>query len=254
MPGGFIMDGYDERTYGDAFADVYDDWYDGISDVEATTATLLELAGSGPVLELGVGTGRLAVPLAERGRAADLAVVGLDTSSAMLDRLERRDPDGLVERSTGTMTGPLPGGPYALVFVAYNTLFNLTSAELQASCFRAVADVLGPDGRFVVEAFVPDEARERSSDVSVRSLAADRVVLSVSVQDPERQLAEGQFVEFTEGGGVRLRPWSIRYSAPAELDAMAIAAGFAVEHRWASFGRDVFDDDADRHVTVYRQR
>jgi len=248
------MDGYDDSTYGDAFADVYDEWYDGISDIDATTATLIDLAGRGPVLELGVGTGRLAVPLATAGRECGLVVRGLDTSSAMLERLARRDPGGLVDGRRGNMTGPLPSGPYSLVFVAYNTLFNLTTAELQAECFHAVAGALTADGRFVVEAFVPDHARERSTDVSVRSLAADRVVLSVSVQDPAHQLAEGQFVEFTEAGGVRLRPWSIRYADPAELDSMASEAGLTVEHRWATFARDAFDDDASRHVTVYRRR
>lgn len=252
MPVGFTMDDYDDTTYGDAFADVYDEWYDGISDIDTTTSTLLGLVDTGAVLELGVGTGRLAVPLATAAAARHISVHGLDTSRPMLDRLSERDPRGLVHSVLGNMAGPLPGGPYGLVFVAYNTLFNLTSPDLQASCFRAVADVLAPGGRFVVEAFVPDQAAERSSDVSVRSIAAARVVLSVSVQDPERQLAEGQFVEFTEAGGVRLRPWSIRYAAPDELDEMAAGAGFVLQHRWASFARDPFDFDADRHVTVYQ--
>lgn len=248
------MDGYDETTYGDAFADVYDDWYAAISDVEATTDTLIELADRGAVLELGVGTGRLAVPLAAAGRELGLTVAGLDASRAMLDRLTERDPERLVEQHLGDMAGPLPGGMYQLVVVAYNTLFNLASTELQAGCFREVAAVLAAGGRFVVEAFVPDGSASRSSDVSVRSLTAERVVLSVSLQDPERQIAEGQFVEFTEAGGVRLRPWSIRYSAPDELDRMADAAGFDVEHRWASFDRTPFHDDSDRHVTVFRKR
>jgi SAM-dependent methyltransferase len=248
------MDGYDETTYGDAFADVYDDWYAAISDVEATTKTLVELADGGPVLELGVGTGRLAVPLAVAGRDRGVTVAGLDASQAMLDRLAARDPDRLVEPHLGNMAGPLPRGPYRLVVVAYNTLFNLTSPALQATCFREVATVLTPGGRFVVEAFVPDRTPPRSSDVSVRSLTADRVVLSVSRQDPGQQTAEGQFVEFTEAGGVRLRPWSIRYSTPAELDRMADAAGFDVEHRWSTFDRTAFHDDDQRHVTVFRRR
>lgn len=247
------MDGYDDNTYGDKFADVYDEWYDDISDVDATTATLIELAGDGPVLELGVGTGRLAVPLAAAGRADGLSVHGLDTSAVMLEHLAVRDPEGLVHPVLGNMTGPLPDGPFSLVFVAYNTLFNLTTAELQAQCFHAVADALTTDGRFVVEAFVPDEAEERSTDVSVRSLAADRVVLSVSVQEPGMQRAEGQFIELTESGGVRLRPWSIRYASPAELDRLAAEAGFIVEHRWASFAREPFDEGSQRHVTVYRR-
>ena len=248
------MDGYDETTYGDAFSDVYDDWYATISDVATTTETLLELAGGGAVLELGVGTGRLAVPLAVAGQEHGVTVAGLDSSQAMLDRLAERDPGALVAQHLGNMAGPLPGGPYRLVVVAYNTLFNLASHDLQADCFREVAAVLERGGRFVVEAFVPDGSATRSSDVSVRSLTADRVVLSVSLQDPDRQTAEGQFVEFTEAGGVRLRPWSIRYSSPAELDGMADAAGFDIEHRWTSFDRTAFDEDADRHVTVFRRR
>lgn len=248
------MDGYDETTYGDAFSDVYDDWYAAISDVAATTETLVELAGGGAVLELGVGTGRLAVPLAVAGLEHGITVAGLDSSQAMLDRLAARDPDRLVTQHLGNMAGPLPRGPYRLVVVAYNTLFNLASSELQADCFREVAAVLEPGGRFTVEAFVPDRSATRSSDVSVRSLTAERVVLSVSLQDPDRQTAEGQFVEFTEAGGVRLRPWAIRYSTPAELDRMAVAAGFDVEFRWTSFDRTAFHADADRHVTVFRRR
>jgi SAM-dependent methyltransferase len=247
------MDGYDDTTYGDAFADVYDEWYGGISDVDTTTAELLSLVTAGAVLELGVGTGRLSVPLALAGRGQGIVVSGLDTSRQMLDHLAQRDPDGLVRPMLGNMAGPLTGGPYELVFVAYNTLFNLTSHALQAACFRAVAEVLAPGGRFVVEAFVPDRTPTPSSDVSVRSIAADRVVLSVSTQDPEHQLAEGQFVEITEAGGVRLRPWSIRYSSPGELDEMATDVGFHVEHRWASFAREPFDTDSQRHVTVYRR-
>lgn len=246
------MDGYDDTTYGDAFADVYDDWYESISDIDETVETLLDLAGAGAVLELGVGTGRLAVPLAMAGEPVGTSVRGIDTSQAMLDRLTVRDGGGRVAATLGNMTGPLPDGPFTLVFVAYNTLFNLTDARSQTACFEVVAGALAPGGRFVVEAFVPDLERSSGSDVSVRSLTADRVVLSVSVQHPEQQLAAGQFVELTEAGGVRLRPWSIRYAGPAELDSMAESAGFRLEHRWRSFAREPFADDSERHVSVYR--
>ncbi len=246
------MEGYDERTYGDAFADVYDDWYTGVSDVESTIAALLALAGPGPVLELGVGTGRLAVPLAEAGRDRGLDVVGIDSSPAMLARLAERDPGGLVEAVLGDMSSTLPDGPFAFVFAAYNTVFNLVDDGAQARCFVSVADRLLPGGRFVIEAFVPDESRRRGDAVSVRSIAFDRVVLSISVDDPDHQSAEGQFVELTEAGGVRLRPWSIRYATPAQLDGYADAAGLALEHRWESFGGSAFDLDSPRHVSVYR--
>ena len=246
------MEGYDERTYGEAFADVYDEWYRGISDVDDTVVDLLALAGDGPILELGVGTGRIAVPLAEAGRAAGVRVVGVDASAAMLARLAERDTARLVRAVEGDMVTGLPPGPFSLVFVAYNTLFNLTADGAQAACFAAVAERLVPGGRFVVECFVPDEPPRHGDVVSVRSLTADRVVLAVTRNDPANQAAAGQFVELTEAGGVRLRPWSIRYATPAQLDTTAGAAGFVVEHRWEAFGGSPFDETSPRHVTVYR--
>jgi SAM-dependent methyltransferase len=246
------MDGYDERTYGDAFADVYDAWYDGISDVDATVAELLSLAGDGPVLELGVGTGRLAVPLAEAGRAGGVRVVGVDASAAMLARLADRDTARLVHVVLGDMVADLPPGPFTLAYVAYNTLFNLTADDAQEGCFRAVAARLAAGGRFVIECFVPQDPPPQGDDISVRSMTADQVVLSVARHDPGRQTAAGQFVELTEAGGVRLRPWSIRYATPGQLDAMAASSGFTPEHRWEAFGRVPFDEGSPRHVTVYR--
>jgi SAM-dependent methyltransferase len=242
------MQGYTESSYGDAFADVYDEWYHGVSDIEATVAALVELAGEGPVLELGVGTGRLALPLAGRG----LEVHGIDSSAAMLARLAHKNTSATVSATLGDMVDDLPSGPFSLAFVAYNTLFNLTEQQRQADCFREVAARLMPGGRFVIEAFVPDEPPRQGSDVSVRSLTATAVVLSVALHRPELQVAEGQFVEISEAGGVRLRPWSIRYSAPRELDDMARDAGFVLEHRWESFGDRQFHSDSPRHVSVYR--
>ncbi len=244
------MDGYERHTYGEAFADVYDDWYRGVSDVAATVALLAELAGDGSVLELGVGTGRLAIPLALAGNR----VVGVDASPAMLERLCAADHDGRVEVIEGDMVAALPDGPFELAFVAYNTIFNLTGDGEQQRCFEAVAARLTPGGRFVVEAFVPDDPPRRGADVSIRTLAADRVVLLVSRHDADHQTAEGQFVELTDGAPVRLRPWSIRYATPAQLDAMAAAAGLHVEVRYEDVDRTPFDPDGSpRHVTVYRR-
>lgn len=244
------MERYETHTYGDGFADVYDEWYQGISDVATTVETLSELAGTGPVLELGVGTGRLAVPLAATG----VGVVGVDASDAMLARLRARDPGGTVAAIRGDMIADLPAGPFTLAFVAYNTLFNLTGPGGHAACFAAVADRLVPGGRFAVEAFVPADPPRRGDDISIHTLAADRVVLSVSRHDPDDRAAEGQFVDITESGGVRLRPWSIRYATPAELDAMAADAGLAVEHRWEDATRRSFDAaESERHFTVYRR-
>lgn len=246
------MEGYDDTTYGAAFADVYDEWYAGISDIDTTVATLLDLAGEGRILELGVGTGRLALPLARAGHGR-VGVTGIDTSADMLELLAERDTDGLVTTITGDMVSAMPNGPFDLVFVAYNTLFNLPTVDDQRACFAAVAQRLAPGGSFVIEAFVPDDPPRDGDAITVRSMTADRVVLAITRHDADRQTAEGQFVELTEAGGVRLRPWSIRYSTPAELDAMAAAVGLTLEHRWLDMARHEFDDDADRHVTVYRR-
>lgn len=241
------MRGYDDASYGEAFADVYDDWYSHVGDVGAVVRTLTDLAGGGPVLELGVGTGRLAIPLA----AAGLEVHGVDSSEAMLERLRVKDTAGAVRAVCADMAVGLPAGPFAVVFVADNTLFNLRSAERQAACFRAVAERLDRDGVFVIEAFVPERADAPRQSVAVRSLDATSVVLSVSVARPDEQRADGQFIEITEAGGVRLRPWSVRWSTPEELDRMAADAGLGLRHRWSSFAREPFDDDSTRHVSVY---
>jgi trans-aconitate methyltransferase len=241
------MDGYGRDSYGEAFADVYDDWYRDVSDVGATVQALVGLAGEDPVLELGVGTGRLALPLTNEG----LDVHGIDSSTAMLERLARKDPGGRVHLHVGDMVDDLPPGPFSLVFAAYNTFFNLTDRGRQAACLHAVAQRLSSGGRFVVEAFVPELPPRSGSDVSVKALTATRVVLSVSLHRPDEQTAEGQFVEFTESGGVRLRPWAIRYCHPAELDSMAGDAGLVLQHRWTTFDDHRFDQHSDRHVSVY---
>ncbi len=247
MPQDGAMRGYHDASYGDAFADVYDDWYQGISDVDTTARTLSELAAGGRVLELGVGTGRLAIPLAATG----VEVHGLDTSELMLQRLAAKPGAATVQVHLGDMVDGLPAGPFTLVFVAYNTFFNLLSQVRQQACFEQVANRLSDGGAFVIEAFVPDPGHDPISSIAVRSVTADRVVLSVSTADPAGQRAEGQYVDITEAGGVRLRPWSIRWATTAQLDEMASAAGFTLVDRWGSFDKAPFGPDSPRHVSVF---
>ncbi len=247
------MDGYSTASYGDAFADVYDDWYTGLTDAEATADVVAQLArevagGRAPrVLELAVGTGRLAIPIAARG----IDVVGVDTSAAMLDRLRAHDPKGAVTALVGDMVDDLPDGPFDVALLVYNTLFNLESAARQRACFAAVAARLGEGGRFVLEAFVPEDPPRRGTVVTVRSMTAAEVVLSISEHDPDEQRAHGHFVQFTDGERVRLRPWSIRYAPPAELDAMAGTAGLELLTRWEDFDRRPFGRHSPQHVSVY---
>ncbi len=249
------MRGYTSTSYGDGFADVYDEWYEDVTDVDATVDLIRRLAeGRGRVLELGVGTGRLAVPLAVAG----LHVVGVDSSDAMLarchDRLEALDvaAAGSVRTIQGDMVDELPDERFDVALIAYNTLFNLLDAGLQRRCFREVAQRLAPGGRFVVEAIVPDETAPAGPSVDVRSMSVDRVVISVSDHRPNEHRTEGHFVELSETGGVRLRPWAIRWCGPGELDNMAAAAGLTLESRTADMTGSPFDDHADAHVSVYR--
>jgi len=245
------MEGFDTSTYGERFADVYDDWYGDVSDVEGAVATVAALAAGRPVLELGVGTGRLALPLV----AAGLEVHGIDASPAMVERLRAKAGGAAVRVSMGDFAdvgAEVPGG-FAVVLVAYNTLFNLVTAEAQQRCFANVAERLAPGGSFVVEAFVPSEdPAEVDDSVTPTVVEVDRVVLQVTRRHRASQTVAGSVVSFSEGG-VQLRPWHIRYSRPGELDAMAEAAGLERLHRWEGWRRQPFGPDSSRHVTLYRR-
>jgi SAM-dependent methyltransferase len=242
------MRGYDPTSYGQAMADVYDDWYSDPSDTAACVAALTALAGSSAVLELGAGTGRLAIPLAGVG----LEVHALDASPAMLDALRAKAGGQAVHCHLGDLAGPLPGGPFGLVFVAVNTFFSLLTQAAQQQALAAVAAVLGPGGRLVIEAFVPDVDAD-GDRVEVRDLAADRVVLSVSRAHADEQSAMGQFIELRDGQPVRLRPWAIRWATPDQLDAMAAAAGLVLAHRWGSWHGEAFGPQSSHHISTYRR-
>jgi hypothetical protein len=121
----------------------------------------------------------------------------------------------------------------------------------QAACFRAVADRLSPEGRFIVEAFVPEDPPRIGTVVAIRSMTVDEVVLSISDHDPDSQRASGHLVQFTDGATVRLRPWAVRYAPPAELDGFAAAAGLHLVDRWEDVTRRPFTVDSPQHVSVF---
>jgi SAM-dependent methyltransferase len=256
-PGGQTGGGYTAGTYGAAFADVYDEWYGGLAGTEAAVAMLAELALSGPaapVLELGVGTGRLAVPLAERLARHGRAVHGVDASQAMVARMHAKPGAAQVTVTIGDMAGDDPPGPFGLVFVAVNTFFNLDSERAQRRCLASVAGRLVPGGLFVVEASVPDTTTERARDhVGISSISADRLVLTASREDLDDQIVTGQHVELVDGCTVQLRPWRIRWVTPAQLDAMAADMGLVLLERYASWERETFSTFSPQHVSVFRR-
>ena len=186
-----------------------------------------ELAGAGgSVLELGVGTGRLAVPLAERAHP----VVGIDSSTAMLDRLADNAAHlrpGAIEAVTGDLADPStwPAGPFSVVVAAFNLVCNLTDPAQQAALFAAAGSALAPGGHLVVETFVPAPPDRRERHLEVREVTATGVVLIASDTDPACGIVTGQHIELRDGEPVRLRPWRLRLTTPAELDRWATDAG-----------------------------
>lgn len=235
-------------SYGDSFADVYDDWYATISDVDATVEFLrMRTPRGGVVLELGSGTGRLAAPLAARG----LHVVGLDASRAMLARRRRVRLLHTVEADMTRL--PLAPRSMSIVFVAFNTLFNLQSHDAMRACLHDVARVLTNEGSFVVETFVPPvDGHADDHGVSLRSLGRDGAVLTSAVRRPEQQTIKGQHIEIRRDH-LRLRPWSVTYATPAQLDTMAAAAGLGLSERHEGWRGEAFDAASSQHVSVYRR-
>jgi SAM-dependent methyltransferase len=250
------MEGYGPRTYGDAFADVYDAWYADVGDPEEAAGSLALLAGGGAVLELGVGSGRVAVPLA----AAGVPVWGLDASPAMLDRLAARPGGGAVRAVAGDMADPaaaLAGTDhpaFAVAVAAFNTFFLLPAEADQSRCLASTASLLAPGGAVVLECFVPaDPVADVERVLEPRVVAVDHVVLTASRHDPVTQTVQGQHIELRESG-TKLRPWVLRYATPSQLDGLAAAAGLRLEARWAGWDRAPFDDDGSpMHVSVYRR-
>jgi SAM-dependent methyltransferase len=259
------MEGYGPSSYGDGMADVYDEWYATRGDIDGAVTALAELArragsdavgDAAPVLELGIGSGRLALPLADALAANGIDLWGIDASAAMVARLRAKAGGEHLPVAIGDMAeidlSSVPGGDsarFALVFAADNTFFNLTSADAQARCLERVRSVLAPGGHLVIEAFVP-AADAPASSVDVRTVAVDHVVLTVTEHDQESQTVAGQHIELRESG-VRLHPWSIRYAAPDELDALAVAAGLSLVERWSDWRQTPFTSDDNTHVSVY---
>jgi SAM-dependent methyltransferase len=240
--------GFDDPAfYGDRWAGVYDEHFAEM-DPAAVVDFLAGLAGGGRVLELAIGTGRVALPLAGRG----IAVEGIDASEAMVERLRAKPGGDSIPVVIGDMAQVLATGPFSVVYLVFNTLFGLLSQARQAQCFRNVARVLDPGGVFVIECFVPDLTRfDRGQRVQARAVTEDSAILEVSRHDGAHQRIATQIVTI-DGHGTHLRPVALRYCWPSELDLMAQQAGLRLRERYSGWDRQPFDSNSRSHVSVYQ--
>jgi SAM-dependent methyltransferase len=243
-----FMNDYGPETYGERIADVYDDWFAHLGDAEEQADLLAELAGGGPALELGIGTGRVALPLAARG----VEVHGIDASPAIVAKLRLKPGGDAIPVTIGDMADVPVDRKFALIFVVFNTFFMLTSQEAQLRCLRNVVSHLAPDGRFFIHAFVPDTTRmEHGQKLSVGDMRVDRVRLDATRFDVATQRIDTTQVRITEQG-IRLVYAQMRFAYVPELDVMAQLAGLTLEHRWSTFDKQPFTSESAFAASVYR--
>lgn len=238
---------YSPDLYGESFADVYDDWYGQVSDVAATVSAIAAMSPGRQLLELGVGTGRIALELA----AAGFEVTGIDASASMLDKLAERDPEGRIDAVEADMSSFDLGNDFDVALVAFNTLFNLTTVEAQQACFESVSNHLRDGSLFFVEAIVPSMESGRS--LGAKHLADGGVVLTATITESRSGLTRGNHVHLDSNGATRLRPWAILPTRPHDLDLMAERAGLELIQRYGDWGRHPFDDESTTHVSIYQR-
>ncbi|GGW28125.1 class I SAM-dependent methyltransferase [Streptomyces caelestis] len=251
------MRNYDETTYGDQIADVYDEWPGDAGpppDGREAALFVAALAAARPVLELGVGTGRVAFPLADLG----VEVHGVESSEPMLDKLREK----AAAHPNGNLVVPVLGNfakldlgeqRYSVVFAAFNTLFCLLGQDEQIDCMRQARELLEPGGTFVVQCLNPAGQRLATGNTfGTVELEDTAVHLEASKHDPLAQTLSAHHIVLSEGGGIRLFPYRLRYAYPAELDLMANVAGLELVERHADFERRRFDASSRYHVSVYR--
>jgi SAM-dependent methyltransferase len=239
-------DGY----FGERVAASYDDPSDRMFQPEAidsAVSLLAELAGSGKALELAIGTGRIGLPLSQRG----VPVHGIELSKAMAARLRSKPGGDAIPVTIGDMATSRVDGTFTLVYLVFNTINNLTTQEAQVACFRNVAQHLAPDGRFLIETSVPP-LRQLPPGQDIRGYRAGPGGIVSYSFDHATQQYRGHYAEFTDGTG-QYRTIPFRYVWPSELDLMAQLAGLSLRDRWADWNREPFTTDSRSHVSVWEK-
>jgi SAM-dependent methyltransferase len=240
------MDGYfDERVaarYDESSAEMFDR-----AAVAPVVDLLVELAGSGRALELGVGTGRIALPLAQMG----VPVHGIDLSDAMVARLRAKPGGDDIRITIGDFATTRVGGNFSLAYLVFNTIFNLTTQEAQVACFRNVAAHLVPGGCFVIEAAVPDLQRLVPGE-TIRAFHVSENRWGFDEYDVATQSLTSHHIEIVDGRLER-RSVPFRYAWPAELDLMAQLAGMRLRERWSGWKKEPFTSDSRQHVSIWEK-
>jgi SAM-dependent methyltransferase len=239
-------DGYFDEpvaaTYDEDSADMF---YPGV--VEPAVDFLAELAGGGRALEFGIGTGRIAVPLAERG----VAVLGIDLSNAMVARLREKPGARAIEVTIGDFSTTRVEGSFSLAYLVFNTIGNLTTQEAQVACFRNAAAHLEPGGCFVIEVGVPELRRLPPGETGhVFHFGEDR--WGIDEYDVASQGLISHHFRIQEGRAEHFA-MPFRYVWPSELDLMAQLAGMTLRERWAGWTKEPFTSDSRAHVSVWEK-
>jgi len=240
------MKDFGPETFGELNAEGYDVFHDP-GTTEISVERIAEVVGSGRILELAIGTGRIALPLLHKG----FEVAGVEGSPLMVEKLREKPGGDQIEVVIGDFADVEIDGAFDHACLVFNTFFNLPSQEAQVRCFRNVVKRLKPGGTFLVETFIPDlSAFTDHQRVSTRKLDIGSVVLEAARHDPVRQVLELQRIHFTENG-TRLVPLPLRYAYPPEIDLMANLAGLQLRDRWGGWNKEPFTADSRMHVSVY---
>jgi len=236
---------YSAESYGERIADVYDQWYSGFD--PAAIDFLVGIAKGGKALELGIGTGRIALPLAKAG----LAVQGVDASESMVARLRSKPGAENIPITIATLPDIPVEGQFSLVYVVFNTFFCLLTQQEQIRCFQNVARLLSADGVFIIEAFIPDLARF-TGEQSTRTVRIEdhEIQMDVSQLELDKQLIISQHVVLTEQG-TRFYPVKLRYVWPSEMDLMAQLSHMRLRERWDGWTKNPFTARSGKHISVY---
>ena len=241
-----MADEYGASTYGDRIAEVYDDWPSVPQDGAMAAEFLADLAGDRSALELGIGTGRIALLLRERG----VEVHGIDASGVMIAKLRGKPGGDEILVKIGNFADVAVERKFRLIYVVFNTFFALLTQEEQVRCFGNVARHLERDGAFVIETFVPDVTRfDRGQRVSAMRIGDDAVWLDASVYDPVSQTVRAQHL-VVGSQGFSSYPVRLRFAYPPELDLMARLSGLRLRERWNNWKREPYTATA-LQVSVY---